>query len=279
MDLIVASVILPAVYMTTHLKPLAILLITLTCAVGTGLKAQGSFGNSPVAGSSFLWSEYNGMAVQGGAVSFTPLQNINVSSITIWLDGFSGANGIQVNAGIYLNQTDSSGIFNHGTATSFPSAQILSFTTPAHNDGSLAPFTYFNPVGNPFNNPASSTVLLANTTYWLMILPSGPTGPYANGGDWVAGGTPTGDSVYNGSVYVDRYNGKYDASTVMPAFSINGTPLQQVSPVPEPGSVALLLFLSLILLARAVWKRMMPAKIMVRINQRLRMDRSKTTDR
>ncbi len=205
----------------------------------------------------------------GGAVSFTPLQNINVSSVTLWLTGFSGANGIQVNAGIYLNQNDASGIFNHGTATSFPSSQFLSFSTPAHNDGSLSAFTYSNPTGNPFNNPSGSTILQANMTYWLLVLPSGPMGPYANGGNWVGGGALSGDATYNGSVSVDQFNGRYDASSVMPAFSINTTSLQ-VSPVPEPSSVALLSFLAACLLARKVWQRMIPAKILVRIKSKNR---------
>lgn len=245
--------------MTNYLRFLTVLWCLLAGGFCLNSKGQGSFGNGPVGGDGFHWSVYNGSTISGGAVSFTPTQDINVSSVTLWLTGFSGAYGTKVNAGIYLNQNDPAGFLNGGSARSYPGAAYLTFTTPEHNDGSLAAFTYLNPVANPFNNPSGSMVLSANITYWLLVTPSGPMAgqPYFFGGDWVGGGTPAGDAVYNGAVSADWYNGKYDSSTVMPAFAINSvfSPNTQISPVPEPKTVALLGMFAVCLLLRKVWRQ------------------------
>jgi hypothetical protein len=196
------------------------------------------FGNSPGDGTGFDVVVYNQLSLSGGAVEFTPRQNINLSSVTLWLSDYTGQYNQTINAGIYYNNCGNS-FNNQGTATYFPGALVLGLSSPAPNDGSLAPFT--------FSDPSGSTVLSANTGYWLVVTASGQPGDYLYDSNWVAGETPTGDAVYDRSDNYNVNNGTFDSSSVLPAFTLNA--------VPEPGSAALMGLSFLLLGGCALYKR------------------------
>jgi hypothetical protein len=163
----------------------------------------------------------------GGAIGFTPLENLSVSSVTLWLSGYnglssyySGPNGI-----VFTNQSYVVSINGNGTAFGYntPGIPLTPLNVPAPNDGSLAAFT--------FTVPSGSVALEAHQEYWVAI--SGITMPesflYYNNSDWVGGGTPTGDAIYDGAV--SQYSAGFTSSTDVPAFTINI--------VPEPSEYAL----------------------------------------
>src|SRR5215469_320010 len=134
------------------------LIASMLIAICSSMKAdEAVFGNSPGNGNGFSISTYGQLSSSGGAVEFTPQQNIYVDSITLWLNYYTGLHGQTIIAGIYDNSDNPA--FNPGTATNFPWQQILSFSSPAPNDGSLASFTFSNPTGTPIYNPANSTLL------------------------------------------------------------------------------------------------------------------------
>ena len=198
------------------------------------------FGNSPGNGTGFNISVYNQLSLYGGAVEFTPQENINLSSVTLWLSGYNGQYGQTINVGIYGNSDNS--FYNPGTARNFPWTQILGFSSPAPNDGSLAAFTFSNPYWSPAYNPNGSTFLSANTPYWLVVTSGGRPGNYTCAANWTEGGALTGNAMYNGSDNYNVYGGAFDSSSVMPAFTINT--------IPEPGFASLM---SIPLLFGIVW--------------------------
>lgn len=207
------------------------------------------FENSPDDETGFSITVLGQLSSSGGAVEFTPQEDIYVDSITLWLSDYTGQHGQTIIAGLYYNSDDSA--FNPGTATDYPWDQILSFSSPAPNDGSLDPFTFSNPTGTPIYNPTGSTLLSAGTPYWLVVTaevkPDGNHMPVA--ANWVGGGTPTGEASYDGS---DTYNvsgSSFDSSSVVPAFTINS--------VPEPGFAALMSIPLVFRLGRAFYKRRM----------------------
>ena len=190
------------------------------------------FGNSPDGGGNgFNISFYNSYSFLGGAVEFTPGEDFNLGSISLWLSGYSAQSSETVNTSIWLD--------NNST----PYTPLLNFDSPVANDGSLARFTFSDPfAANSFVDPSGSTILSANTTYWLIVTASGPSG----GITWVEGKNPCGQATYEGSdSYYVNY-GTFNSSSVMPAFSINVAP--------EPGFIA---FMALSLCAAAgcrIWK-------------------------
>ncbi len=194
---------------------------------GLSTKADGSaFGNSPNNGDGFSLVAYNGLSMSGGAVEFTPTQNIDLSSVTVWLSGYTGLYGQSIYASIWDN----------GGST--PYAPIMSFSSPTHNDGSLAAFTFSNPAINLYNDPSHSTILSANTEYWLIVTAGGQNGTIS-GASWVSGGTPSGDAIFDAADTYNVYSGSFAASSTVPAFYINNPNSSFINPVPEPSSFAL----------------------------------------
>lgn len=188
------------------------------------------FGNSPDGGNGFSISNYGQLSLTGGAVEFTPLENIYVDSITLWLSDYSGQHGQTIYVGIYYNSDDPA--LNPGTANNFPGQQILSFSPAAPNGGSTYSFTFSNPTGIPVSNPTGSTLLAEGTPYWLVVTSEGRPDGYTSEANWVGGGITTGEAAYDSS---DEYNvsgDSYNSSCVLPAFTINA--------VPEPGFAALI---------------------------------------
>lgn len=189
------------------------------------------FGNSPDGGPGFSISTLGQLSSSGGAVEFTPSEDIYVDSVTLWLSDYTGQHNQTIFAGIYNNNDNP--VFNLGTANDYPWQQILSFSPAAPNDGSLASFNFSNPTGTPIYNPTGSTLLSANTPYWLVVTAEGQPGnnmPVV--ANWVGGGTPTGEASYDGSDYYNVYGGSYDSSSALPAFTIDI--------VPEPDFTALM---------------------------------------
>jgi hypothetical protein len=200
-------------------------------ATGVAAKADVSvFGNSPNGGNGFGIAVYNQLSLSGGAVEFTPSQNIDLSSVTLWLSGYTGQYGQSIYANIWQN-----------SSANAPYTPYLSLGSSSHNDGSLAAFTFSSLLANPYTDPTGSTVLSANSSYWLVVTASGQPGNYMAGADWVGGNAPTGPATYDGADNYNVYGGSFSSSSSLPAFSLNSesspTFLQEV---PEPGTTALM---------------------------------------
>ncbi len=187
------------------------------------------FGNSPNDETGFTMYAQSAANGSGGAVAFTPLQDLTFGSITVWLTGYTGLDLYgQMNqsfyAGIYTDNSEYLGSPGFGTAENQPFQQILSLNVPSPNDGSLAGFN--------FSNPFPEITLHADTTYWLFIYENtGGSLNINNPPHWVGGGDFAGNAVYNGSDSFAFPVG-FTPSSVIPAFAIN--------PVPEPGVTALI---------------------------------------
>jgi sugar lactone lactonase YvrE len=164
------------------------------------------FGNSPDWGNSFEVSWASGIS-SGGAVGFTPLQNITLSGVTVWLSYYTGQYGQTNIVAIYNNALSSSAPANR------PGAQITALRGPLPNDGTLAPFT--------FAYSSGQNVLRTNQEYWLLIEGNGTNPNIEVTSYWDGGGAPAGDVAYDGSVSLA--GGSFEPSSVMPAFTINGT--------------------------------------------------------
>lgn len=212
----------------SHPTKLVILLAVVLAVFGwdaVPATAQGVFGNAPTGGDAFAFIA-NGGSGSGGAVSFTPTQNLTFASVTVWLDGYTGLDmyGNQnqsFSAGIYADSVRQTG---PTTFVHEPGANLLMLATPPPNDGTPAAFN--------FVNPSAASVFQAGTTYWLFIYElTGGSVNYYNYPQWVCGGAPAGEANYNGSLSFAQY--AFSASSATPAFQFNA--------VPEPGAGTLLL--------------------------------------
>jgi PEP-CTERM motif len=188
------------------------------------------FGNSPDGGFGFSLVDYNGLAMSGGAVEFTPQGSLDLSTITLWLSGYTGQSGQSINASIWSSGNNAPGV------------PLINFQSPAANDGSSAAFTFSNPSVNPYDDSSGSTVLSGDTAYWLVVTAQGKPGNYIDAASWVGGNAPSGVATYDGA---DTYNvsgGLFSASSDIPAFSINDDSNSTLflQPVPEPGTMALM---------------------------------------
>ena len=176
---------------------------------------QRVFGNSPGSGNCFSLAFESGNTF-GGAILFTPAENITLSSVTMWLSNYNGQNGIIPSVSIYTSQQQGPGNYVLGQ-------ELAALDTPAPNDGSTAAFD--------FNNSPGTTILDANMAYWLFAY--GMWNGTGNGGIcyWATGTSPTGEASY---MQADTYiNGSFSGqSSLAPAFVINT--------VPEPGTATLL---------------------------------------
>jgi hypothetical protein len=224
------------------MKRIALLAVAAT-SIATVLTARADapvFGNSPDGDNGFALSVYNGLALSGGAIEFTPTSNINLSSATLWLSGYTGQYGQSIYANIY-----------NSSSAQQPYAPYLSLGTAAHNDGSLAAFTFSSLSANPYNDPSGSTVLSANTAYWLVVTAGGSAGDYMAGANWVGGNTPGGLAIYNGSDNYNVYGASFSPGSTLPAFTLNESTFF-IQEVPEPGSFSLIAIPALLLLGRAL---------------------------
>lgn len=173
------------------------------------------FGNSPGNGNAFNLSFESGNTF-GGAVLFTPSENIDVSSVTLWLNNYNGQNGISPSVAIY-------GSYEFGNGTYEMAAEIASLNTPAANNGSAAAFNFSAP---------AETILESGQAYWLFAygLWGGGSG-FGAACYWEAGGSLCGDGTYDQSDFFNN-GGLAGQTSAVPAFSLNI--------VPEPGYAALL---------------------------------------
>jgi len=203
----------------------AVLFLFITCMVAVADVPV--FGNSTNSTSGFQVG-IAGDNTFGAAIGFTPLENLSVTSVTLWLSGYNGLSTYYSGpAGIvFTNQSYIIGISGNGTSSGFnhPGIELSPLNVPAPNDGSLAPFT--------FTVPSGTLDLEANQEYWVFIY--GITMPesflYYNSSDWVGGGTPTGDAIYDGAL--SSFSADYTPSSDIPAFTINVAP--------EPSEYALI---------------------------------------
>jgi len=204
----------------TSVKILPAMLATILLA--TISEAQGVvFGNSPTGGGVFNFTADGGIA-GGGAVAFTPTQNLSFSGITVWLTGYTGRDmygnlNQSLYAGIYDNYSPFPGSPNQ------PAQEIASLSAPAPNDGSLGSFT--------FANLSPTTTLQANTQYWLFIYENtSGSFNYYDYPQWVGGDSPIGNAIYDGSE--SFFDFSFSPSSETPAFAINA--------VPEPGTTSMM---------------------------------------
>jgi hypothetical protein len=170
--------------------------------------------------------------ISGAAVEFTPLENMTVSSVTLWLAGYSGQFGQSIDASIWSDDNE-------------PYAPLINFSSPGPNDGSSAAFVFSN--ASPANPTVTSTVLTANVLYWLVVSSTAPSGRNESTTVWLQGGNPTGNAVYNGSDVYNIYDGTFSASSTTPTFTINA--------VPEPGFGTLMSLPLLFVIARNLYKK------------------------
>ncbi|HTR42250.1 MAG TPA: choice-of-anchor R domain-containing protein [Pseudomonadales bacterium] len=207
------------------------------------------FGNSLGGGGSFSLSFASGNT-WGGAVLFTPTTDISLSSVTLWLSGYSGQNGITPSVSIYNSYQFGNNLFGMGS-------QVVSLNAPAPNSGITDAFTF---------SGSSPATLQANQDYWLFAYGSWDGSAPTFGGAssyWQAGTAPTGNAIFDQSAFFN--NGGLSPSTFVPAFSING-PSLAAPVVPEPSTMALLtipfLFgIGRILYNRANAKKLVPVKV------------------
>lgn len=209
-------------------------------------KAEGPvFGNAPGDGTGFSIVTYNGLSMSGGAVEFTPTENIDLSSVSIWLSGYTGGT---IEASIWSGNPAGTADENPGTAPLFPWAQAITLDAPTYDNGSLDELT--------FSDSLKDSTLSAGKDYWLVITSEGPSGNYIDGASWVAGGTPTGDAIFDGADSYNVYGGSFDTSSVLPAFSINSDDSGSfLAPVPEPSSMTLMSIPLLLGLGRLLYIR------------------------
>jgi hypothetical protein len=159
--------------------------------------------------------------INGWAVGFTPSEDIELSSVTLWLSGYdaafinqkSGPNEISVQ----LWQTNDTGLNQ-------PGFSLASFTTPGTNDGSAAPFT--------FALSSSPITLEAGQEYWIMADgftdSDGVFLPLWDHGGELTGGVFDGLDLFSGIGFTSFSNDGTD----IPDFTINT--------VPEPSEYALM---------------------------------------
>ncbi len=224
----------------------------LLCIVALSAKADSPvFGNSLGNGSAFSLSFASGNT-WGGAVLFTPTHNISLSSVTLWLSGYNGQNGITPSVGIYNSYQLPNNLFELGS-------EVVSLSAPVANNGLTGAFTF---------SDSSTTVLKASQNYWLFAYglwdSSAPN--FAGAADyWQAGsGTPTGSAIFDQTDYFN--NGGLSQAYVIPAFSINDPSPATINPVPEPGTMALLTIPVLFGIGRMLYhreksKKLAPVKV------------------
>ena len=218
-----------------------------TLAAGLSLSVHADapiFGNSPGDGTGFSLVAYNSLSMSGGAVGFTPQNNFDVSSVTLWLSGYTGQFGQKVDVSIW------------GSYNNAPSTPLFYFGSATPNNGSLAAFTFSDPTANPFDDPSGITAISANTEYWLVATAQGAPGDYIEGANWVGGSTPSGSLQFDGADNYDVYGGSFSPSSALPAFALNDSSVESAAAAaPEPGVISLmslpLLLWSLRALARA----------------------------
>jgi hypothetical protein len=209
------------------------------------------FGNSPGNGPAFSLSFASGNT-WGGAVLFTPTANISLSSVTLWLSGYDGQNGITPSVGIYNSYQLPNNLFEMGS-------EVVSLSTPAANSGVTGAFTF---------SDSSATILKARQNYWLFAYglwnSSAPNFAGAASYWQAGGGTPTGSAIFDQADYFN--NGGLSPAPYIPAFSINNSSPGTINPVPEPGTMALLtipvlLGLGRMMFNRANAKKLAPVKV------------------
>lgn len=211
-------------------------LLSLACGtvaifISGNARADALLAAQPNGGSGFSISA--GYYSTWGSVGFTPSQNYNFTSVTLWLTGFDGSDDSQPVLSLWSNNS-------FPGSTSQPGTKLLDFATPTPNDGSLSAFSF---------DASISYNLQANTTYWLVLSESGPHAyPFSGTCNWVGGATPSGNAVYNGSKIL--YNGSgFQSWPMTPAFSIgSANSLGQVNPVPEPSTLMLGTLMAMLLI-------------------------------
>jgi hypothetical protein len=192
------------------------------------------FGNDPNGGGGFSITYQNPEPIIGAAIEFTPSENIDLNSVTLWLSGYTGQYDQTIQANIWLGYNNT------------PYIPYIDFNSPTPNDGTLAAFDFCDPSPNSYSDPSGSMVLLANVTYWLVVQPQGTFNHQLGTVGWVGGGNPTGNATYDQADVYDVSGGEFTSSTVMPAFTINT--------VPEPGFGALMSLPLLFGFVRILWK-------------------------
>ena len=178
-------------------------------------RAQAFWGNSPTGGGVFGFIA-NGGEGSGAAVTFTPQQDFSFSSITLWLTGYTGRDMYgNLNQSFYASIYSDGSTILPGFTNNQPGSLVASLGVPDPNDGSLGAFT--------FANLSPSTVLQADTKYWLFIYEkTSGSFNYPDYPQWVGGDTPAGDAIYNGAYSFAHHS--FSGSLATPAFTINAAP-------------------------------------------------------
>ena len=169
----------PPVTMKTSFNILCVVLVVSFVGKTWPAMAQCAFGNSPNGELTFNFAE-SGYNTEGAAVSFTPLENISLASVSVWITGYVGTdyNGQQdmtLPGGIYSDNLVQTG---PDTYLNEPGDLVVNLRTPSLNSDSTTELTYMN-------SSPSTIILQAKTQYWFLIYASGAN--TGNGGMWVGG--------------------------------------------------------------------------------------------
>lgn len=217
------------------------------------------FGNSLGNGSAFNLSFASGNT-WGGAVLFTPTEDISLSSVTLWLSGYNGHNGITPSVAIYDSYELPGNLFEMGS-------EVVSLNTPRANNGVTGAFTF---------SDSSKTVLNAHQDYWLFaygLWNGGASQPGGAANYWEAGSAPVGSAIFDQSAYF--INGSLSPGAAIPAFCINSDS-PTVNAVPEPGMMTLLTIPLLFGIGRIVYHRANSKKLApVRVRRPAKLIRRK----
>jgi hypothetical protein len=156
---------------------------------------------------------------EGGAIEFTPTENIDLSSVTLWLSNYTMQSSSYGGGSLYESPPPSN-------LNPFDLSYLGDFNNATPNNGSIAAFT--------FELSSGPITLDAGQEYWLIFAASdmgnsSPTIPLPI--YWMDGGAFNGDGTYDAS-YGYRSPGEFSSSTAIPAFTINT--------VPEPSEYALM---------------------------------------
>jgi hypothetical protein len=146
-----------------------------------------------------------GNVYSGGAAAFQPQQDCSLTSVALLLQGYTGANGQQINVELWSNTIV--GEMNRPGGN-----QLGTFNVPNPNAGAVAEFL--------FNLPTPVNLTVGNI-YWILIygVINAVITPKVLPLYWLAGGNAVGDASYVQSLLFAA--GNYQSSVTVPAFTVN----------------------------------------------------------
>lgn len=217
--------------------------VLLLLAAPLAVVAQTSYFGNPPDGSSFPLSRNADVGIQpdplnsslsdpyGALMAFTPLQTFTLTNVSLWLSGYTGANGMSIQLDIIADENDGPYYPTGAGATSPVTPNVplyvqAPFTSPAPNSGGLAEFTF-----------TGDTTLAANLVYYIYLIGNDAGGATFNV-NLAASPVPSSSEVlYDGTENYGYFNGNLSYQGLDTSYSA----AFELNAVPEPGTTALML--------------------------------------